>query len=73
MSGYMVSFSRQFGSPVTSCQNLVRLLTDFVYKRSSLCYQLQKLEHVMLAGFTHEPVVELSERLSALTGGRLGH
>ena len=27
----------------------------------------------MLAGFTHEPVVALSERLSALTGGRLGH
>ncbi|MGP1609343.1 MAG: adenosylmethionine--8-amino-7-oxononanoate transaminase, partial [Burkholderiales bacterium] len=35
--------------------------------------QLQQLEHVMLAGFTHEPVVELSERLSALTGGTLGH
>ncbi len=35
--------------------------------------QLEKLEHVMLAGFTHEPVVQLSERLSALTGRRLGH
>jgi adenosylmethionine-8-amino-7-oxononanoate aminotransferase len=35
--------------------------------------QLDTLDHVMLAGFTHEPVVELSERLSALTGGRLGH
>jgi len=38
--------------------------------------QLERLEHVMLAGFTHEPVVELSERLSALTvgaAGRLGH
>jgi adenosylmethionine-8-amino-7-oxononanoate aminotransferase len=33
--------------------------------------QLDKLEHVMLAGFTHAPVVELSERLAALTG--LGH
>jgi len=33
--------------------------------------QLDKLEHVMLAGFTHEPVVRLSERLAALTG--LGH
>ncbi|MFA7243528.1 MAG: adenosylmethionine--8-amino-7-oxononanoate transaminase [Sulfuricellaceae bacterium] len=33
--------------------------------------QLDKLAHVMLAGFTHEPVVELSERLSRLTG--LGH
>lgn len=40
---------------------------------AALIDQLQKLEHVMLAGFTHEPVVELSERLSALTGGRLGH
>jgi adenosylmethionine-8-amino-7-oxononanoate aminotransferase len=35
--------------------------------------QLERLEHVMLAGFTHEPVVELSERLAALTGHRLGH
>lgn len=35
--------------------------------------QLQKIEHVMLAGFTHPPVVELSEKLSALTGGNLGH
>ena len=29
--------------------------------------QLDKLEHVLLAGFTHEPVVELSERLVELT------
>ncbi|WP_374336956.1 adenosylmethionine--8-amino-7-oxononanoate transaminase [Leeia sp.] len=35
--------------------------------------QLDQLEHVMLAGFTHAPVIELSERLSALTGGVLGH
>ena len=35
--------------------------------------QLETLEHVMLAGFTHQPVVELSERLAALTGGHLGH
>jgi len=35
--------------------------------------QLDRLEHVILAGFTHEPVIALSERLSALTGGRLGH
>jgi len=35
--------------------------------------QLDKLEHAMLAGFTHQPVVELSERLGALTGGVLGH
>ncbi len=35
--------------------------------------QLDRLEHAMLAGFTHEPVVALSERLGALTGGVLGH
>ena len=35
--------------------------------------QLERLEHVILAGFTHEPAVALSERLSAATGGRLGH
>jgi len=35
--------------------------------------QLEKIEHVMLAGFTHPPVVELSEKLSALTNGKLGH
>lgn len=35
--------------------------------------QLDKLEHVMLAGFTHEPVVELSDRLRALVLNRLGH
>ena len=29
--------------------------------------QLDSLEHVMLAGFTHEPVVELSERLVQIT------
>jgi adenosylmethionine-8-amino-7-oxononanoate aminotransferase len=35
--------------------------------------QLAKLEHVMLAGFTHQPVVELSERLSAIAPGKPGH
>jgi adenosylmethionine-8-amino-7-oxononanoate aminotransferase len=35
--------------------------------------QLGKLEHVMLAGFTHEPVVQLSERLRELAPGGLGH
>jgi adenosylmethionine-8-amino-7-oxononanoate aminotransferase len=35
--------------------------------------QLDRLEHAMLAGFTHEPVVELSEKLAALTGHALGH
>jgi len=33
--------------------------------------QLERIEHVILAGCTHGPVVELSERLAALTG--LGH
>ncbi len=40
---------------------------------AALREQLDTLEHVMLAGFTHQPVVELSERLSVLTGGALGH
>jgi adenosylmethionine-8-amino-7-oxononanoate aminotransferase len=35
--------------------------------------QLGRLEHAMLAGFTHEPVVSLSERLARLAPGRLGH
>ncbi len=35
--------------------------------------QLGKLEHVMLAGFTHEPVVQLSERIAALAPHGLGH
>ena len=39
--------------------------------REALVDQLGRLDHVMLAGFTHPPVVELSERLGALTG--LGH
>jgi adenosylmethionine-8-amino-7-oxononanoate aminotransferase len=40
---------------------------------AALADQLGKLAHVMLAGFTHEPVVALSERLAGLTGGALGH
>ena len=40
---------------------------------AALRAQLDELEHVILAGFTHQPVIELSERLSALTGGALGH
>lgn len=40
---------------------------------AALVDQLNRLEHVILAGFTHDAVVELSERLSAQTGGRLGH
>ncbi|MDR1462771.1 MAG: adenosylmethionine--8-amino-7-oxononanoate transaminase [Azoarcus sp.] len=40
---------------------------------AALREQLDRLEHAMLAGFTHPPVVELSERLAALTDGALGH
>lgn len=36
-------------------------------------HQLDTLPHVMLAGCTHEPAVRLAERLSARTGGALGH
>lgn len=39
--------------------------------KAALAQQLDRLDHVMLAGFTHEPAVELSERLGRLTG--LGH
>ena len=35
--------------------------------------QLDRLEHVILAGFTHAPGVELAERLAALTRSELGH
>ena len=40
---------------------------------AAIADQLGKLEHVLLAGFSHEPAVLLSERLSRLTGGALGH
>jgi adenosylmethionine-8-amino-7-oxononanoate aminotransferase len=40
---------------------------------SALRAQLECLEHVLLAGFSHEPVVELSERLARATDGALGH
>jgi len=35
--------------------------------------QLDSLEHVMLAGCTHAPVVDLAERLAAIAPGGLGH
>lgn len=35
--------------------------------------QLDTLEHAMLAGCTHEPAIELAERLAALTQHTLGH
>ncbi|HKU71357.1 MAG TPA: adenosylmethionine--8-amino-7-oxononanoate transaminase [Burkholderiales bacterium] len=40
---------------------------------AALAEQLSTLEHVLLAGFSHEPVVELSERLARATGNALGH
>jgi len=39
----------------------------------AITQQLESIEHVMLAGFTHPPVVALSEKLAALTKGNLGH
>jgi adenosylmethionine-8-amino-7-oxononanoate aminotransferase len=35
--------------------------------------QLDTLEHAMLAGCTHEPAIELAERLALLTQSTLGH
>ncbi len=40
---------------------------------AAIARQARTLPHVMLAGCTHEPAVELAERLSARTGGALGH
>lgn len=40
---------------------------------TALKQQLDVLPHVMLAGCTHAPAIELAERLSARTGGVLGH
>ena len=39
--------------------------------KAAIAAQMDRVEHVMLAGLTHAPVVELSERLRARTG--LGH
>jgi len=41
--------------------------------RDAIREQLDSLDHVMLAGFTHAPAVELAERLAALAPGKLGH
>lgn len=40
---------------------------------AAITEQLNTLEHVLLAGCTHEPAVVLAERLAGLTGGKLGH
>jgi adenosylmethionine-8-amino-7-oxononanoate aminotransferase len=37
------------------------------YINQKIKTQLDTLEHVILAGFTHEPIIELSERLSTIT------
>jgi len=39
--------------------------------KAAISAQMDQLEHVMLAGFTHEPVIRLSEQLARLSG--LGH
>jgi adenosylmethionine-8-amino-7-oxononanoate aminotransferase len=44
---------------------------NFAPITAAITDQLGKLDHIMLAGLTHPPVVELSERLAGLTG--LGH
>ncbi len=44
---------------------------NFAPIREAIADQLTRLDHIMLAGLTHPPVVELSERLAVLTG--LGH
>lgn len=41
------------------------------YINQAIINQLNQLEHVLLAGFTHEAVIELSERLLALTPANL--
>jgi len=40
---------------------------------AALTAQLGDFAHVMLAGFTHAPVIELSERLATLAPAGLGH
>jgi adenosylmethionine-8-amino-7-oxononanoate aminotransferase len=40
---------------------------------AAVAAQLDQIEHVILAGFTHEPVVRLSERLTQLAPPGLGH
>ena len=40
---------------------------------AALREQMEQLEHVILAGFTHEPVVKLSERLVDVTPAGLDH
>ena len=41
------------------------------YINSKIAQQLKKLEHVLLAGFTHEPAVKLAERLIAMSPAKI--
>ena len=41
------------------------------YINSKITQQLKKLEHVLLAGFTHEPAVKLAERLIAMSPAKI--
>ena len=41
--------------------------------RDEVASQLEKMPHVMLGGFIHEPVAKLSKRLANLLPGDLGH
>jgi adenosylmethionine-8-amino-7-oxononanoate aminotransferase len=41
--------------------------------QQAIAAQAATLPHVMLAGCTHEPAIELAEGLRALTNGQLGH
>jgi adenosylmethionine---8-amino-7-oxononanoate aminotransferase len=40
---------------------------------AAIAEQLAELEHVLLAGFTHRPAVQLAERLAEMAPGKLGH
>ena len=41
------------------------------YINSKIVQQLKKLEHVLLAGFTHEPAVKLAERLITMSPAKI--
>ena len=41
------------------------------YINSKIAQQLKKLEHVLLAGFTHEPAVKLAERLITMSPAKI--
>lgn len=66
-----VSGHRYFDATSSWWVNLFGHANDFI--GAALKRQLDTLEHAMLAGCTHEPAVELAERLSMLTRGTLGH